>query len=217
MSALMIALLLFAFILGSIPFGVIVARLFQVKDLQSRGSGNIGATNVSRVLGFWPAGFIVFLLDGLKGVFAAALASEMLAPAVESVGTVLRDQGGDWSLASLSPQAAWWFGAASVLGHCFTPWLRFKGGKGVATGFGALLVLSPWAALGGILTFALTFGLSRIGSLSSLAGILLASWIHLVLYPAGLELWPGAILVSIILLRHETNIAALLEARENRF
>ena len=204
-----------AFAFGSIPFGVIVARLFKVKDLQSRGSGNIGATNVSRVLGFWPAGLIVFLLDGLKGVLGAALGSQFgqaLSQSFQGNGWA-----GNWDFSNLPSSSGWWFGLAAVIGHCFTPWLKFKGGKGVATGFGALLVLSPIAACGGLIVFGLSFGMTRIGSLGSLAGILATAWLHVTLHSVGPELFAGALIVAVILLRHEENITALLAARENRF
>lgn len=198
-----------AFALGSVPFGLLIARLFQVKDLRDRGSGNIGATNVSRVLGFWPAGALTFALDLVKGAVPILL----LRPA----GTELWAGALDVSVPELSPLAVWSVGLAAVLGHCYSPWLRFRGGKGVATGLGAILVLSPWAGLVGLAGFALAFMARRIGSLSSLAGLAAASVAHLVLYPAEAHLWAGAGMVFVILLRHESNLDALLENREKAF
>jgi glycerol-3-phosphate acyltransferase PlsY len=204
-----IVLCAIAFALGSIPFGLLIARLFKVKDLRAQGSGNIGATNVTRVLGFWPAGAITLLLDFLKGALPVAfllgatgrLPFEL--PAIEGL---------EPSLAAI-----WWVGAAAVLGHCYSPWLNFQGGKGVATGLGAIAFLSPWSALFGALAFAVTFVRARTGSLSSLAGVLVASIAHLVIHPVGAHLWAGAVLVAVIILRHEKNIDALLDGRENRF
>ncbi len=199
----------FAFLLGSVPFGLFVARMFRAGDIRAQGSGNIGATNVSRVAGFWPAGAVTLALDMLKG------ALPVLFLAIDDGATI-----GSWFG---EPQYAapttlvWLAGFVAILGHCFSPWLRFKGGKGVATGFGAIAVLSPWGALGGAIAFAVTFLTKRIGSLSSLTGLLFASIVHLVMNPAGPHLWVGAAIVFLIVLRHEANIDALLENRERTF
>ena len=134
-----------AFLMGSIPFGLLVARIFKVKDLTSQGSGNIGATNVSRVLGFWPAGALTFALDLLKGILPVLA----LLPMGSQIWL------GTFGLpeTDFSATAIWSAGLFAVLGHCYSPWLHFKGGKGVATGFGVLVVLSPLAGLAGILAF----------------------------------------------------------------
>jgi glycerol-3-phosphate acyltransferase PlsY len=200
---------LVAFLLGSIPFGVIVARAFKVTDLTRRGSGNIGATNVSRVVGFWPAGAITFALDVLKGTLPVFLASPAgvawIAPMIGLDATHLPE---------FFP---WAVGLSAVLGHCFTPWLRFKGGKGVATGFGVIVVLSPWAALAGIVAFSLAFLARRVGSLSSLVGLSVAAVAELVFEPLGPHLLLGAAIIVLIVYRHESNIDALLAGSENRF
>lgn len=187
-------LLAAAFFIGSIPFGLWIARLFQKGDLRTQGSGNIGATNVSRVAGFWPAGFLTFLFDMLKGFVPAALVAHS-------------DLG----------KEAWAVGAFAVLGHCYSPWLRLKGGKGVSTSFGVFLALSPWAAFAGFTAFAAFFAYSRIGSLASISGILAAAGMHLVLYPADRNLWFLLAIVFIVLIRHESNIDALLHGRERVF
>ena len=194
-----------ALILGSIPFGVIVARIYKIDDLQSRGSGNIGATNVSRVLGFWPAGAIVFSLDLFKGALPILLVKAGVASRY------------GYTAADVSEAALWLIGFCAVAGHCFSPWVGFKGGKGVATGIGVLLALSPWAGLAGILAFGLTFYEKRTGSLASLAGLMIAAATHLVLYPPGAYLWFGGLIVWLIVIRHEKNIDALLQNRENSF
>lgn len=198
-----------AFLLGSVPFGLLVAKLFHVSDLQKRGSGNIGATNVARVLGFWPAGAITLVLDLCKGIIPVAL----VMPA--GAGLWLSAVGVPYY--EFTRSAIWGVGLAAVLGHCFSPWLRFKGGKGVATGFGAVLLLSPWAALIGAGAFLLSFLSSRIGSLSSISGLVAASVAQVVLFPSGIFLLPGALMIFVILLRHESNIDALLESRERTF
>ncbi|MBU6374723.1 MAG: glycerol-3-phosphate acyltransferase [Bdellovibrionales bacterium] len=213
MNGVLVTALTSAF-LGSIPFGLIFVRVFSGQDIRNQGSGNIGTVNVSRVLGFWPVGFLTFLFDTLKGVAAVILASK----AAESLF-----QG--WTFYPVEiwqpggPLLQWFAGFCAVAGHCYTPWLRFRGGKGVATGFGAMILLSPWASLAAILAFGIMFFSMRIGSLSSLVGLLILVIAHAVL--PGFEIGPhlifGALLVFIILARHEKNLDALLESRENRF
>lgn len=134
------------FACGAIPFGVVVARRVGI-DIQTRGSGNIGATNVARVVGVVP-GLIVLALDAGKGALPLAAA--------------LRWSGALWiALAT---------GAAAILGHCFSPLLGFRGGKGVATAFGVFLVLAPSVAAVAVAVFALVFAVTRVPALGSLAG-----------------------------------------------
>src|SRR6266536_1811314 len=120
-----------AYILGSIPFGLILAKLFGRTDVRKGGSGNIGATNVARVAG--PvAGILTLILDVAKGSAAVLLA------------------------ARLSKDSATWMmiaALAALVGHCFPVWLKFKGGKGVATGLGDFLAIAPWAALAALAVF----------------------------------------------------------------
>ncbi|MGK5082288.1 glycerol-3-phosphate acyltransferase [Bdellovibrionota bacterium FG-1] len=198
------------FLLGSIPFGFLVARVFHVSNLTVRGSGNIGATNVSRVLGFWPAGFLTLLMDVAKGAVPLWLVQR------EWIQQGLIQWSG-------SPESAFnsvevWFGAFfAVLGHCYSPWLRFRGGKGVATGFGVLLILSPISAAFGIMGFGIAFLKSRMGSLASISGLAVAAVAHLVLEPMDAHLWAGAALILVILIRHEGNLDAILQDREKTF
>lgn len=205
-------LLVIAFILGSIPFGLIIARLFKVNNLTERGSGNIGATNVSRVVGFWPAGFFTFLLDALKGAIATALAT----PAGLRLWTLAlsRFESADPPEFQFGQTVIWLCGLFAVLGHCFSPWLRFKGGKGVATGLGVACVLSPLSALAGIIAFATAYSLNKISSLASIAGLLMAATCYVMLNPAGIHAIAGVALLFVILMRLEKNIDALLENRE---
>jgi len=203
---------LISFLLGSIPFGVIVARIFHVKDLRHKGSGNIGTTNVARVAGFWPAGFITFFLDMSKGMLSIVLAMPV------GCNLLIRILGGTESdQFELSPVVIWAAGFFSVLGHCHSPWLHFRGGKGVATGFGVILTLSPVSALVGVCGFFMMFYHKRIVSLSSIAALILTGIVYLVIHPVGMHLWVGAALLLLILVRHEANIDALLENREEPF
>lgn len=144
----MVALLVLAgFALGSVPFGVLIAKRRGV-DIREKGSGNIGATNVARVIGIGP-GLLVLVLDALKGVAAVMLAQRFC--------------GFDWVEALA--------GFAAILGHCFSPLLAGKGGKGVATALGVFAVLSPALALVGIAVFLVVAGRTRIPALGSLSGI----------------------------------------------
>jgi acyl phosphate:glycerol-3-phosphate acyltransferase len=144
----MVPLLVFAsFIAGSIPFGVLIAKKRGV-NIRQQGSGNIGATNVARVMGIGP-GLLVLALDALKGAIAAILAS--------------RFSGMDWVIAVA--------GFAAILGHCFSPFLGGKGGKGVATALGVFAVVAPALALVGIAVFLVVAGRTRVPALGSLSGI----------------------------------------------
>lgn len=201
--------LVVAFLLGSIPFGVLISKIFSGKNIQKEGSGNIGATNVSRIYGFWPAGFLVFLFDFLKGVLAVFLMQE--------TGARLWAEPWTGGTAAFPETVVWTAGFLAVLGHCFSPWLRFYGGKGVATGFGVALMLAPGSALIGLLAFVLVFFSQRIGSLASLSGLMLAAVSYVVWNEAGAHLWAGAAIVFLIVIRHESNIDALLEDRERSF
>jgi acyl phosphate:glycerol-3-phosphate acyltransferase len=185
-----------AFLLGSIPFGLLVAKIFNVDNLRKAGSGNIGATNVSRVIGFWPAGLITFSLDLLKGVLPPLL--------------MLWVGGGD-------KFEQWLVGFMAVLGHCFSPWLGFRGGKGISTGLGIMLVLAPVSALVGAFVFSLVFFQYRIASLASIAGLMSASILHLICHPVEKPLWVLAALNLLILIRHEGNIDAFFQNKERSF
>src|SRR6202165_978790 len=136
-----------AYLIGSIPFGIILAKLFGGVDVRKAGSGNIGATNVARVAGPLP-GILTLVLDGLKGV-----------------ATV-------WLSARFTNDSALWMtiaGLFALLGHCFPVWLRFRGGKGVATAAGMFLALCWPAALGAIGIFILVVLFSRFVSLGSVS------------------------------------------------
>ncbi len=184
-----------AFILGSIPFGLFISRLYGVGNLREQGSGNIGATNVTRVVGFWPAGFLTFFLDAIKGLL-------LIAPFLFH-----------WIPEGLVPESTtlyWSIGLLSVLGHCFSPWLKFNGGKGVATTFGVILLLAPLSGLVGGLIYGLTYLATRKGAAGSLLGLLGALSIHRIFYPfdASMLLFGAMVLVSIY--RHESNLDLLL-------
>ena len=144
----MITLVVYAaFFLGAIPFGVVIAKRKGV-DITAKGSGNIGATNVARVIGIGP-GLLVLVLDALKGALAVWLAQWLV--------------GFDFALALA--------GLMAILGHCFSPFLGGKGGKGVATALGVFVMLAPPLALVGVAVFAVVAGRTRVPALGSLSGI----------------------------------------------
>jgi glycerol-3-phosphate acyltransferase PlsY len=209
-------LFLAVFLLGSVPFGLLMARAFSVGDLQKRGSGNIGATNVSRVIGFWPAGALTFVLDMLKGAVPVFLVTF---PSTQAWWTSWWEGLGHPGV-EITTNVIWMVGLSAILGHCFSPWVKFKGGKGVATGFGVILILSPWAALGGILMFAFTFFKTKMGSLASISGLGAVAMVYLVMHDHhdyGSYNWIGVAILFLILIRHEPNLDRLLQGQESSF
>jgi len=188
-----------SFLLGSIPFGIFVAKKFGVRDVRHQGSGNIGATNVTRLAGFWPAGLLTLFLDFLKGLL-------ILLPLQMSWLTI----------DGFEPtrEMLWSIGAIAVFGHCFSPWLKFNGGKGVATCFGVLFVLSPWSALAGLFGFGMAYLITRVGAIGSLTGLFFALFLHLVFYPLSFYMMIIKTIMLLVLYRHESNLDALLLSRE---
>lgn len=189
---------LLGYLLGSIPTGVLVARLYGRVDLTQVGSRRTGATNVLRTLGK-KAAALAFIGDFLKGSLAVALGG-LLAPT----------DGRGMALA----------GIAAVLGHCYSPFIGFKGGRGVTTGLGSLLVLSPLAALAATLIGALAIALTRYVSLGSILGVLTGSLLLVALTftrggPAAHALF-GIVIGVFIVAAHHDNIGRLLRGTERR-
>jgi glycerol-3-phosphate acyltransferase PlsY len=183
-----------AYLLGSIPFSFLVARVFGVKDVRTVGSGNVGATNVMRQAGK-TAGLIAFLLDAAKGALAALMAQRFEDPSSPVV-----------------PAAA----AMAVLGHMYPVWLGFRGGKGVATGAGAFLPLAPFATLAALLAFALALALTRYVSVASIVGTLTLAVVTFAT-PSSPALRMSALaLASFIVWRHRANLRRLAAGTENR-
>jgi len=196
-----------AYLLGSIPFGLIVARLFGVSDIREHGSGNIGATNVSRLLGF-KAAVWVYLGDIGKGLLAVMIARFV----VGRFGSPLTSPELFLAITAL----------AAVLGHMFSIFCGFKGGKGVNTALGGLLALIPYEALMAFAVFLIVVLLSRFISLGSLvAGIALFAIVaieYLVLKTgvSSVYFWLSAVLALLIVIAHRSNIARLIKGTENR-
>ena len=192
-----------AYLFGSIPTGYLLIRIFRHEDIRSTGSGNIGATNVLRT-GGKGLGLATFLLDVLKGCSAVWLGGwlgSLLMP-----GEPLRTA---QAIAALF----------AVLGHIFTIWLRFKGGKGVATGFGVFLAASPGAALAAITVFIVVLYLSKYVSLASVLGSLsfpFFAWFLIKGEQPPAFLAAQLIVAALIIVRHHENIRRLLNGTENR-
>jgi acyl phosphate:glycerol-3-phosphate acyltransferase len=195
------------YLVGSLPFGLLVARLTSGVDIRKQGSGNIGATNVARVLGA-KYGAMVLLLDCLKGAIPTAILPSLLLP---------RDGSGLLHLAVLT-------GVSAILGHMFSFWIGFRGGKGVATALGVALVLGPLATAAAFGTFWVTFALSRFVSLSSMlaASAFCAAEMWL-LWPAPFaeSTWSLALfsiaVPLLIVIRHRSNIVRLAQGTEPKF
>lgn len=177
------------YLLGSIPFGVLLSRFYGLGDLRQIGSGNIGATNVLRT-GNKTAAALTLVLDGAKGAVAVLIARSIAGEDAVQIA-----------------------GLAAFLGHCFPVWLRFKGGKGVATFLGLLLAYAFPLGLAACATWAGTAAIMRISSLSALlAAVLAPVWAAMF----GLTQAIGMLLVLTILifLRHKTNIKRLVRGQE---
>jgi acyl phosphate:glycerol-3-phosphate acyltransferase len=190
-----------SYLLGSIPFGYLLVRIFRGEDVRQSGSGNIGATNVSRTSPV--LGGLTFLLDALKGTGAVAL-SYVVAERMVAIPT----------LEQLALGALF-----AVVGHVFPAWLKFRGGKGVATGLGAFLLIAPKAVLiaaGIFIAVVVIFRYVSLGSIVAVATFPFAAWIigQFYLSPAGLALISLASLL--ILIKHRDNMRRLLAGTENR-
>ncbi|MHC5059793.1 MAG: glycerol-3-phosphate 1-O-acyltransferase PlsY [Planctomycetota bacterium] len=197
----------FAYLLGSVPFGLLIANAYG-KDLRSIGSGNIGATNVARALGKRWA-YVCFALDCLKGLVPMLVAKLLI---------------GELTVAALSLWLA--VGCAAVMGHVFPVYLKFKGGKGVATSLGMMLGLYPYYTIPGIVALVVWAGVVLIFRYVSLA-----SMVASVVFPISLivsiavfddwrfaQLWPlivmALVMGGLIVVRHAENIKRLLEGSE---
>ena len=183
----------FGYLLGSIPFGVLLTRATGGPDLRTIGSGNIGATNVLRT--------------GRKGLAAATLLCDMLKGTIAVIAAM-----------RYGPDAALAAGLGAFVGHLFPVWLKFKGGKGVATALGVFIMLFPWAVLVSLGVFILTVLITRYVSLGSvLAAIAFPIAAYLLGAKDWLALLPVCAVSLIIVVKHRENIRRLLSGTESRF
>jgi len=203
-----------AYLLGSIPAGFLAAKARSI-DIRTVGSGNIGATNAMRVLGK-PAGIFVLLLDALKGYaacyFIPPLIFNWLAPHFSGLFVYFQNE-------PVELQARYYLvaGFFAVLGHNYTCWLKFKGGKGIATTAGVYLALAPWAVLVAFCVFVFAVLLTRyvsVGSISAAVALPVTVWI---MTPN--KLFLGIVttaLGALAIYKHKSNIQRLMAGTENR-
>ncbi len=192
------ALVVAGYLSGSIPFGLLLARIFLGVDVRTVGSGNIGATNAARA-GGRAMGVAVLVLDAAKAMLPIVLTRRLLA------GTPHAEL---WEMGVAMPAFA---------GHLYPVWLGFKGGKGVATGLGIFAVLAPWAAAAGLATWALAYAATRTSSVGSLGGAAVcAAGVLVIRGPGSPVSWAGIFIAAMIFWRHRENIGRLLRGEELR-
>jgi acyl phosphate:glycerol-3-phosphate acyltransferase len=193
-----------AYLLGSIPTGFLVAKSRGI-DIRTVGSGNIGATNVLRALGK-PAGIAVLLIDALKGWLAVAVAARLLC---------------GWLAPAADAQTREWFalcaGISVILGHNYTCWLYFKGGKGIATSAGVVLALVPLGLLIILVTFIIVLALTRYVSLASISAAFVLPFGVWLTGQSTTMIIVTAVLGALAIYKHKANITRLLNGTENRF
>jgi glycerol-3-phosphate acyltransferase PlsY len=202
-------LLLACYLIGSIPFSFLVVKAIRRTDIRHHGSGNVGATNVARTVGKLP-GLVALLLDGAKGWGAIELARLIF----HSAAWPLRAGG-------LMQSASFWIGAAAVavvIGHMYPVWLRFHGGKGVATATGVFIAIDPAAIALGAILFFLTVGITRYISLGS---VIAAVAVPIAMrFVTGETFWTlvfSVVVSMLVIFRHRSNIARLMRGEERRF
>lgn len=198
---LIAGLAVLSFLLGSIPFGLIVSKAKGI-DIRQVGSGNIGATNAIRALG--PGlGLFVFVLDVLKGAIPAILVTQFIKSPILGIDVQA------WSLL---------IGIVAILGHMFSPWLGFKGGKGVATGLGALIGSSPLTAALALALMVISTAITRYVSLSSIICAAAVLPISIFVSKDSPHMIPFiAIMAGVIIYKHRANIARLRNGTEPKF
>jgi glycerol-3-phosphate acyltransferase PlsY len=190
-----------AYLLGSIPFGYLLVRLFRKEDVRSTGSGNIGATNVARA-GGTTLGLLTLLFDALKGCVAVLIAMHLAPNTAQGPST-------------LAIAAA----VAAVIGHVFPIWLRFHGGKGIATALGVFIALVPLVALSSVGVFLLIVATTRLVSLGSILAAVSIPFLAILLVPhRAPSLLVGLSFISLLsIIKHHANIVRLLHGTESRF
>jgi len=190
-----------AYLLGSIPFGYLLVRFLRKEDVRATGSGNIGATNVARA-GGTTLGLLTLLFDALKGYLAVLLAMHFAPNTLHGPST-------------LAIAAA----VGAVIGHVFPIWLRFKGGKGIATALGVFIALVPLVALASVGVFALIVATTRLVSLGSILAAVSIPFLAFLLAPhRSTTLLIGLSFISLLsIAKHHANIVRLFKGTETRF
>lgn len=187
-----IVLVALAYVFGSLPTAYLLVRLMTGKDVRTTGSGNVGATNALRTAG-WKVGVVVTIIDVMKGALPV------------------------WLMSRFNPESGWIAAAmlAAVLGHCYPVWLKFKGGKGVATCFGAFVVIAPLSALAALVLWVVVLVISRWVALASMvASAAFPLILKLIDRPDMVTLMSVSAAAVIIILRHSSNIRGILSGSE---
>jgi acyl phosphate:glycerol-3-phosphate acyltransferase len=222
-----VIVIVIAYLVGSVPFGYLIVLAKQGADIRETGSGGTGATNVSRRAGKL-AGVITLLLDALKGVVGVLVAKAMLGmPVYASSGYMSASQRISDGYPSPLYNPSWWLAAAAIAviaGHIFPVWLKFRGGKGVATGAGVFVVLAPIAvALAGVI-FVLIVGLTRYVSLGSIVAaatiplfVLLQNAFVAPVHDLAPLMTTAIAGAALIIFAHRENIRRLIQGTESRF
>jgi glycerol-3-phosphate acyltransferase PlsY len=192
-TMLFIFVLLVIYLIAAIPTGIVLTRLMGSEDIREQGSGNIGATNVYRVAGKL-AGVLTLLGDTLKGLLPLLACKSWLTPTQLGVAS-----------------------AVAIIGHCYPVYLKFKGGKGIATALGIFLVLSPLTVLGALVVFVLAVGTTRYISLGSVLAALSAPLLILMLGNPQPIFLSTLFIAMLVVWRHRSNISRLMNGTENRF
>ncbi len=192
-----ILFLITTYLIASIPFGLVISKIFKKKDVRSYGSKNIGATNVARVLGK-KLGFLTLMLDASKGAVMVILAGVIFANSPHVVNIL--------ALTAF----------ISVIGHVFSIYLKFKGGKGVATAIAVILVINPLLGTVMVVMWLLIFSATKISAIASLLSILMVSLFSVYDKVAIEQIALYLSLLIIIAIRHKENIIRIKNGKENR-
>lgn len=214
-AMLCVLFIILSYVVGSIPFGIVIGKGICKIDIREHGSKNIGSTNAIRVLGK-KVGFLVFFFDVFKGMFVIILLKLLASADI-------------WT----TPIEYFFYGAAAIIGHCFSIFLDFKGGKAVATSLGVVLMLTPIPAIACLIVFLITLyttGYVSLGSTFATITVIVSTWI---LYFFGVEatnFWDYfissptllvcilySILSLLIIIKHKKNYARLLKGTESNF
>ena len=192
---LFIFILIVIYLIAAVPTGIVLARVMGYEDVRDKGSGNIGATNVYRVAGKL-AGVLTLAGDILKGFLPLLACKTWLAPTSAQLGIAC---------------------AMAIVGHCYPVYLKFRGGKGIATALGIFLVLSPVAVLGAAIVFGITVATTRFISLGSVLAAMSAPLLVLMLNQPQPIFLATLFIAALIVWRHRSNIKRLMDGSEDRF
>jgi len=194
-TLLFIVVLIVIYLIAAVPTGIVLAKVMGYEDVRDKGSGNIGATNVYRVAGKL-AGVLTLAGDILKGFLPLLACKTWLAPTPAQLGIAC---------------------AMAIVGHCYPVYLKFRGGKGIATALGIFLVMSPFAVLGAAIVFGITVATTRFISLGSVLAAMSAPLLVLMLNQPQPIFLATLFIAALIVWRHRSNIKRLMDGSEDRF